>query len=473
MAEAIQAYVAHYHPLLGSLMQQKELVEAVNEQIGTNKSQTLVDSGTMVGAMIHNILGNEPIRLYRLEHFFTDKPLPLLFPWQAEVALGWLNDDRAGRVLDEVWAAGPQKLFSAVSQRVIRQYQLEVDHLHLDSTSKSFEGVYENQPDAGVPQLRRGYSKDHQPELVQLLFGVGTTREGVVVYGDVASGNTQEMVANGYWLSQVRQQLGLGDDDFLLYVADSTAVTEENLKVMRLFHQDLISRLPGRYNLHDRLLAIAPADLAEGDEVGVMGQGQEAARYLAWESEADLAGAVYRFLVLWSDKLAGQHRHTLHRQLTKEWEKVVTALAAVESQRFETEGLAQAGWTAFLTKHKTRYHQLDATLEPLAVELPYAQPGRPTVPSGPPPSVPVCGPPSPVTWLLIGKPVAIRASLSSSPACATANAFPPVPFWRSTRSSIPLNGLSALSKTPPGSGPSVSRSQNALPPSLTSCSLPP
>lgn len=377
MAEKIQAYVAHYHPLLGSLMQQMGLVETINEQIGRVNSQAMVDSGTMVAAMIHNILGNEPIRLYRLEHFFADKPLPLLFPWQPAVALGWLNDDRAGRVLDEVWAVGPQKLFSAVSQGVIRQYQLEVDSLHLDSTSKSFEGAYENQPDERVPQLRRGYSKDHQPELVQLLFGVGTTREGVVVYGDVASGNTQDMVANGYWISQVRQQLGLGDYDFLLYVADSAAVTEENLKVMRLFHQDLISRLPGRYGLHDRLLELAPPDLAEWDDVGIVGEGKEAARYLAWESEAELAGAVYRFLVLWSDQLAAQHRHTLHRQLSKEWQNLVTALTAVEGQRFEEERLAQAYWTTFLAKHKTRYHQLDATVEPIEVELPYPQSGRP------------------------------------------------------------------------------------------------
>jgi transposase len=358
-------------------MQQMRLAETINQQMGRANSQSLIDPGTTVAVMIHNILGNEPVRLYRLGHFFADKPLPLLFPWQPGLSLAALNDDRAGRALDELWRAGPQKVFSAVSQQILALYGLDASVLHLDSTSKSFYGAYEHQGEQAVPQLTHGYSKEHRPDLVQLLFGVGTTRDGVVVYGDVASGNTQDMVANGTWITQVRQQLGLEAQPFLLYVADSAVVTEDNLKALRLRHQELISRLPARYSLHEELLALAPDEPEQWTDLGALGQGKAATRYQVWETEADLAGATYRFLVLRSDSLAQQHRRTWERRVTKEWARLEKGLAQVDRQRFESESQAEAHWAAFLAQHKRVYHQVGATIEAVEVELPYPQRGRP------------------------------------------------------------------------------------------------
>jgi transposase len=212
---------------------------------------------------------------------------------------------------------------------------------------------------------------------VQLLFGVGVTHDGVVVYGNVAGGKTQDMIANGNWITQLRRQLGVDDYDFLLYVADSAAVTEENLKLMRLFHLDILSRLPARFGLRDTLLAQAPSDLEQWEELGVLGQSKKAASYKAWETEAELVGATYRFVVLWSDSLAAQHRRTLKRQLHKEWTGLEKALSEVERQTFEQPSEAQVYWTAWLDQQKLTYHQLAATVEAVEVTLPYPKPGRP------------------------------------------------------------------------------------------------
>jgi len=127
--------------------------------------------------------------------------------------------------------------------------------------------VYANQTPEQGPQLVRGYSKDHRPDLVQLLFGVVMSRDGVLASGEVASGNEQDMKLNGYWITQIRQQLGLNISQFLLYVADSAAVTEENLHLLRLFHIDLISRLPKRFGLAETLFAKALASEQPMDAV--------------------------------------------------------------------------------------------------------------------------------------------------------------------------------------------------------------
>src|SRR3989337_1307237 len=180
MDQEIFAFRADYHPVLAKVMEQMGLVETINTTLGEETDDALVDTGTVVAAMIHNLLGEGAIRLYRLSSFFADKPLPLLFPWSAHLDPSQLNDDRAGRALDTLWARGPQQVFSAVSQHVIGRYALDLKAVHADTTSRSFCGAYADQ-DAAVPQVTYGYSKDHRPDLKQILFGVGTSRDGVPV----------------------------------------------------------------------------------------------------------------------------------------------------------------------------------------------------------------------------------------------------------------------------------------------------
>lgn len=93
-------------------------------------------------------------------------------------------------------------------------------------------------------------------------------------------------------------------------MADSAAVTEENLHLFRLFHIELISRLPERYGLAETLFAQALASESPWMDVGALGQGKQAARYHVWETTDDLAGERYRFLVVRSDRLTAQQTKT-------------------------------------------------------------------------------------------------------------------------------------------------------------------
>lgn len=274
------AYIANDYPLLGHLMDQMGLPDAVNDIVGIPPQGHDVDTGTFVAGLIINILGQVPIRLYRLTEFFQDKPLPLLFPWQPEVQAEQFDDARAERVLDDLWQADPQKVRSAVVQQVIQRYQPDRRQLHVDTTSKSFYGAYADQPDPAVPQITYGHSKDLRPDLKQLLFGVGMTGEGLLLVGEVTSGNQSDMTFNGHWITRIREQLALGAEEFLLYVADSAVVTTDNLALLRAQHVDIISRLPERFDLAEQLMAQA-ASSESWEELGVIreAQGQGAASY--------------------------------------------------------------------------------------------------------------------------------------------------------------------------------------------------
>lgn len=377
MADEVLAYVANYHPLLGHVMQQTEIIPLLSTLLDDDAQKYAVDAGTVVAGMIHNILSPEPIRLYRLTAFWQDKALPLLFPWQPTLLPEAINEDRCGRVLDALQRAGPQKVFSAIMRQVIQAYALDVSHVHYDTTSKSFCGAYTAQTTEQGPQIVRGYSKDRRPDLVQLLFGVVMSRDGVLVAGEVAAGTEQDMTANGYWITHIRQHLGLELQQFLLYVADSAAVTDENLRLWRRFHLDLLARLPERFGLAETLFTQALVDAASGTTIGALSPEPHAAQSQAWDTTAELADATYRFLVVRSDHLQAQQAETLTRTVAQELATLQQALTKLAPQSWHTAAAAETARSAWAKAHPAHYHRITWTTESDTAPLPRTRPGRP------------------------------------------------------------------------------------------------
>ena len=85
---------------------------------------------------------------------------------------------RANRVLSEVISSG------------LEEHDVTVGSSHFDTTSLSVYGEYEKQDCENAIEVVLGYSKDRRPDLKQIQFGIGVTREGVLNYGEVLSGNS-------------------------------------------------------------------------------------------------------------------------------------------------------------------------------------------------------------------------------------------------------------------------------------------
>ncbi|MBI2955227.1 MAG: IS1634 family transposase [Chloroflexi bacterium] len=352
------------------------MVDTINTTLGEKVDDAMLETGTVVAAMIHNLLGEGAVRLYRISDFFADKPLPLFFPWRPQLDPLQLNDDRAGLALDSLWAAGPQKVFSAVSQRVVQRYALDLKALHGDTTSRSFYGVYDDQ-DSTVPQVTYGYSKEHRPDLKQILFGVGTSRDGVPVVAEVSSGNQSDMTWNTRWVKAVRQQLGFGEDEPLVYVAESALVTNDNLEAVAEAHIDFISRLPERYGLAEQLMEAALAARKDWVEAGTIAEGEKAARYHLWETESELNGRAYRFLVVHSSSLDERRPRALERSAAKEAKMLEEALAELRRQELVCAPDVQRAWERFMAKQSALWHKLTAKVEGQEQKVKRAGPGRP------------------------------------------------------------------------------------------------
>lgn len=143
-----------------------------------------------------------------------------------------LNDDRVGRALDRPFQSKVSEWLLDVVRHVIDEFDISLDELHNDSTILSFYCAY---GDAGeeeerVRQTRLamtfGHSKDHRPDLKQLLYILTITDGGgAPLYFTTASGNvTGDTTHCGTW--DLMRQL-VGSPDFL-YVADCKLATRDN-----------------------------------------------------------------------------------------------------------------------------------------------------------------------------------------------------------------------------------------------------
>jgi transposase len=356
----ITAYRADYLPLIGQLMDQMRLPQIINETVTKPNSQAIVDAGTMISGMILNLLSDAKIRLYRLSHFFEDKPMPLIFPWKQNLTPSNFTEERGGNVLDEFYRSNPQKIFSMLTHSNIKLYNINTNSIRVDTTSKSFYGAYETNMPEPI-DITQGFSKDKRHDLKQIMFGTATSSDGIPILGEVMSGNTSDMTFNKGWIKTVRQALQKSDDDFLLYTADSAAVTEENLKLFKEYHVDMISRLPERYGLAEELINQAiSANI--WTEIGTLSEGKKAATYKSVSFERELYGDAYRFVVFHSSSLDKRKLKTLNSKIEKEKLELIKKVEEESKREFFCEADARAEIEKFQKEDKSKFHTITSEI---------------------------------------------------------------------------------------------------------------
>src|SRR3954463_10281517 len=145
--------------------------------------------------------------------------------------LAGMDEDQAYRAMDLLVEADAQaKLQEAVFFACADLLNLEVDLLFFDTTSTYFERESPDQAaDDGRPAFRAyGHSKDHRPDLPQVVIGLAVTREGIPVRVWVWPGNTNDMSVIG----EVKDDLRGWRLGRVVTVVDRGFSSDENLRYL-------------------------------------------------------------------------------------------------------------------------------------------------------------------------------------------------------------------------------------------------
>src|SRR5271170_84214 len=188
-------------------------------------------TATVLGVLVANLLlSREPF--YAISTWaasFVPEYLGLL-PGQATL----LNDDRCGRALDHLQRADRASLLTALVLRAIRRFRLALRQLHQDTTTVTLSGEYHHQAPAEQTdrpaRIRRGYNKDHRPDLKQLLYNRTVTADGAVpIHCKIHDGNTSDDSVHRQTWTDLCDLVGSSD---FLYVADSKLCSKDNMNLI-------------------------------------------------------------------------------------------------------------------------------------------------------------------------------------------------------------------------------------------------
>jgi transposase len=270
--------------------------------------------------MILNALGFLSAPLYLFSEFFESKAVSHLLGEGVEAR--HLNDDRLGRVLDQLYETGITPLFMKVALQAVQRFGINIEQRHLDSTSISVEGEYATatgtkpegsaEKDSGeepVPiEICRGYSRDHRPDLKQFLLTLVCSADGgVPLWLQVASGNRHDSEVFAQVLKDFSEQWTQEG----VFVMDAAFYTQPNLQ--QVGSLGWLSRVP---------LTLKAAQALVQGEVSLLSEVPcDSPDYRMWEVEQTYGEVAQRWVLIES-----QHRKANDALWRPELEKLESRL---------------------------------------------------------------------------------------------------------------------------------------------------
>ena len=201
------------------------------------RSSLALSHGKTLSLLVQSLMIS-PAPLYRIAEWAN--PFEASAVGLSESEKEVVNDDRVARSLDALASEQGRSLFFRLALRMIKQFELETERIHFDTTTVTFHGQYK--VSFKEPKITRGVNKDHRPDLRQLVFGLNVTSDGAVPLShQIYSGNRTDDTVHRSNIDHLRQLLGRED---FIYVADSKLCTANNLHHIARYGGKFVTVLP-------------------------------------------------------------------------------------------------------------------------------------------------------------------------------------------------------------------------------------
>lgn len=169
-------------PLVNHFIGRLGLGELLERFVPTRNPRRRLTFARGLGVLLRSILAErEPIyRLGEVVNAYSPEGFGLT---AAEAAS--LKDDAVGRALDRLFDADRGSLLTEIILAARKEFDISFDEVHNDSTTVKFTGQYANAKGRSLrgrraPFITYGFSKEHRPDLKQLLFILTSTQDGGV-----------------------------------------------------------------------------------------------------------------------------------------------------------------------------------------------------------------------------------------------------------------------------------------------------
>ena len=354
MATTIQQIhpIAHL-PLVLGVLRRLEVATVIDRLIPPHPAHGL-SCGRGVEALVLAILDGHHA-LYKVGKRLEERGIVTLL--QPGLTRAALNDYRLGHILDALFAANLNKVYSAVALNALEVYAILRPWVHQDTTTIALYGAYADEPQQlEAPRPAHGHSKDGRDDLTQVLLSLGVSGDGgIPLRLGLRDGNRSDSVETPL---AIEECLALGLDGVRGIVADSKAYSRRTLGLCLEHGLGLVTLVPrtcavrqeleawGRQSPALPLLVEKPGRTK--DEEPRRWHGHSVLRRVEVEySEGRVVQEEVRFVVVHSRQLAQQHAQTYASAQEKEAEAVADHVRQVHAQWFACRPDAEAVIAAY------------------------------------------------------------------------------------------------------------------------------
>jgi len=216
-------------PIVEHFLERMALQVTLGRYLPEGDARVRLGAPAAIGVLVRNLcVEREP--LYGLGEWVGsfDPGLLGLQPDEPEL----LNDDRIGRALEQLFDADRASLLTELVLHAIGEFQIDCSQLHNDSTSITLHGAYvaadgSQRGGKPTPKAALGHSKEHRPDLKQLVLILTVSADGAVPLAHrLTDGNTNDDQTHIDTWDGLRALTGRAD---FLYVADCKLCTREQM----------------------------------------------------------------------------------------------------------------------------------------------------------------------------------------------------------------------------------------------------
>lgn len=169
-----------------------------------------------------------------MHQFWAAQDMTTLLPG-VDISWDQLNDDAYGRALDKLAEIDMEALVSQVALTMLAAHDLTINCVHLDSTSKSVQGLYEGETSQDF-DINYGHSKDKRPDLKQFKLGVDIQQQNQVVMGQMLSGNKADSKWNPEAVLKMKDFFDQKGFKEVVFVSDCALVSTDALRKLAEKH---------------------------------------------------------------------------------------------------------------------------------------------------------------------------------------------------------------------------------------------
>jgi transposase len=361
MAIAVQqVYPIAHLPLVLGVLRRLEVATVIDRLIPPHPAHELA-TGRGVEALVLAILDGHHA-LYKVGQRLEERGMLAML--QPGLTRASLHDYRLGHILDALFAANLNKVFSAIALKALEVYAIPTPWLHQDTTTIALYGAYEDEPQrARAPRPAYGHSKDGRDDLKQVLLSLGVSGDGgLPLRLGVRDGNRSDSVETPV---AIEECLALGLEGVRGIVADSKAYSRRTLGLCLERKLGLVTLVPRTCAIRQELEAWGRQQPAlpllvekpgrTQDEAARRWHGQSVMRRVEVEySNGRVTSEVLRFVVVHSSQLAQQQAQTYASAQGKEAEVLTDHAKRVQAQWFACLPDAEAALAAYESQEPGR-----------------------------------------------------------------------------------------------------------------------